>query len=270
MTELFKNFEKYGKKAALVDEMGNSYNYKHILSKANHINSLIKKKSIILIIASNSVDSIIGYVSFIKTNNISILLDKSFKIDFVKKIIKKYKPNYLFGPKNYFDQIKENSKIFSMNTYDLKKTNFPIYKKININNLLLLPTSGTTQSPKFVRLSKVNLFNNAKNIIKYLKINSSHTTITTMPMGYSYGLSIINSHLESGSKIVITSKTIFDREFWKKITKYQVNSSWSIFDISPTSWLIFMDSLLYGCRHIHGPSCNAHARSFTSGLGIRF
>ena len=58
--------------------------------------------------------------------------------------------------------------------------------------MLLLSTSGTTQNPKFVRLSNINLQSNTKSIIKYLKINSSHTTITTMPMGYSYGLSIIS------------------------------------------------------------------------------
>ena len=88
----------------------------------------------------------------------------------------------------------------------------------------MLSTSGTTQNPKFVRLSDLNLTNNTNEIIKYLNINSNHTTITTMPMGYSYGLSIINTHLFSGAKIIINNETIFDKNLWNKIYKFKVNS----------------------------------------------
>ena len=88
----------------------------------------------------------------------------------------------------------------------------------------MLSTSGTTQNPKFVRLSNSNLYNNTRSIIKYLKIKSDHNTITTMPMGYSYGLSIINTHLSSGSKIILNNKTVFDRSFWKLVDKYKITS----------------------------------------------
>ena len=85
--------------------------------------------------------------------------------------------------------------------------------KIEYINFLLLPTSGTTQSPKFVRLSKSNLIENSKGIINELNIKKNHTTITTMPMGYSYGLSILNTHLLIGSKIVLNESTIFEKAF---------------------------------------------------------
>ena len=45
-----------------------------------------------------------------------------------------------------------------------------------------------------------------------------------MPMAYSYGISIINSHLESGAKIILNKNTIFEKSFWNKIKKYNVNS----------------------------------------------
>ena len=56
-------------------------------------------------VASNNIQSIIGYIAFIRSNNVSILLDKSFKIEYVKVIIKKYKPNYIFCPKGYINKI---------------------------------------------------------------------------------------------------------------------------------------------------------------------
>ena len=224
MPTLFRNLEKFKSRIALIGPNDKKYSYNQILDRARYINSKIDDRSLILIVASNNIQSIIGYISFIRSNNISILLDKSFKIEYVEEIIKKYKPNYIFCPKGYIDKIEKVYESISLQSYILIKTSFKKHKKINKQNLLLLSTSGTTQNPKFVRLSNINLKCNTKSIIKYLKINSRHTTITTMPMGYSYGLSIINTHLESGSKIVVNDKTIFDKDFWNKINKYKVTS----------------------------------------------
>ena len=88
----------------------------------------------------------------------------------------------------------------------------------------MLSTSGTTESPKFVRLSKKNIEDNTIKIIKYLKIKKNQTTITTMPAGYSYGLSILNSHLKAKSKIVLNNNSIIEKSFWEKMKKFKVNS----------------------------------------------
>ena len=224
MYKLFKNIKKFKNKTAIVDTNNVEYSYDQVLKKAEYINSKIKNKSLILIVASNNVDSIIGYISFIRSNNITILLDKSFKPEYIKKIIKKYKPNYLFVPKKEFDEFAANYEILSLKYYNLIRTKYERHKKINLKNSLLLSTSGTTQNPKFVRLSNLNLSDNTNKIIKYLKIDSNHTTMTTMPMAYSYGLSIINTHIAAGSKIILNTKTVFDKEFWNKIKNNKVTS----------------------------------------------
>ena len=58
-----------------------------------------------------------------------------------------------------------------------------------------MPTSGSTGSPKFVKISKDNILYNTKSILDFLKIKKNDTTITTLPISYVYGLSIINTHL---------------------------------------------------------------------------
>ena len=223
MLHLFSNLKKFNHQIALIDQDKKSYSYKEVIKKSDFICSNIRSRSIILMIGSNTIPSIIGYIGFIRSKNIVILLDKSFKEEYAEETIKKYKPNYIFFPNDYI-KIKNYNKILSFRNYSLVKTNFKKIKKVNQKNLLLLSTSGTTQSPKFVRLSNINLKVNTKSIINYLKINSKHTTITTMPMGYSYGLSIINTHLESGAKIIVNEKTIFEKGFWKNIINCKVTS----------------------------------------------
>ena len=80
---------------------------------------------------------------------------------------------------------------------------------------LLLSTSGSTGSPKLVRLSHANLESNAESIADYLGIEDDHKAITTLPMSYCYGLSVINSHLLRGAALVLTDLSVVDPCFWE-------------------------------------------------------
>ena len=79
---------------------------------------------------------------------------------------------------------------------------------------LLLSTSGSTGSPKLVRLSYSNLIANATAIAEYLDIRDTDRAATTLPMSYCYGLSIIHSHLLRGAGIILTDRSVVDDEFW--------------------------------------------------------
>lgn len=79
---------------------------------------------------------------------------------------------------------------------------------------LLLSTSGSTGSPRVARLSRQNLDSNAAAIASYLKLTPADRAITTLPMAYCYGLSVINSHLHVGASIVVNNLSVVDRCFW--------------------------------------------------------
>ena len=89
---------------------------------------------------------------------------------------------------------------------------------------LLLTTSGSTGSPKLVRQSYTNIQENAKSIAEYLKIDETERPITTLPMNYTYGLSIINSHILKGAAILVTQHTLMEREFWKFFRESEATS----------------------------------------------
>ena len=89
-------------------------------------------------------------------------------------------------------------------------------------------TSGSTGSVKFVRQSYNNIKSNTCSIVKYLKLNKGNVTITNLPLSYTFGMSIINTHLEVGSKIVVTKKTIFERKFWNVFKINQINTIYGV------------------------------------------
>jgi acyl-CoA synthetase (AMP-forming)/AMP-acid ligase II len=81
---------------------------------------------------------------------------------------------------------------------------------------LLLPTSGSTGSPKLVRLSRRNLAANADSIAAYLCLTHTDRAMTSLPFSYCYGLSVINSHLAAGAGIRLSSLSVVQPEFWQR------------------------------------------------------
>ena len=79
---------------------------------------------------------------------------------------------------------------------------------------LLLSTSGSTGSPKLVRLSRCNLGANATAIADYLGICQTDRAATTLPMSYCYGLSVIHSHLLRGAGVFLTDRSVVEEECW--------------------------------------------------------
>lgn len=79
---------------------------------------------------------------------------------------------------------------------------------------LLLATSGSTGSTKLVRLSEANLNANAESIVTYLGIGRDDRSIQSLPMQYSYGLSLVNSHLWAGGTVVFSPHSFLRPEFW--------------------------------------------------------
>lgn len=89
---------------------------------------------------------------------------------------------------------------------------------------LLLSTSGSTGSPKLVRLSADNLRCNTAAIAEYLRIAETDRAATTLPMSYCYGLSVLHSHLWQGAAVVLTDLSVADEEFWALFTHHGATS----------------------------------------------
>ena len=107
---------------------------------------------------------------------------------------------------------------------NLRKIYKPGETKCHPDLALCLTTSGSTGSPKLVRLTKRNILANAESIAEYLQIDENERPITMLPMYYSYGLSIINSHLLKGATILLTDKTYAQREFWNFLKENEATS----------------------------------------------
>ncbi|GIJ51685.1 AMP-dependent acyl-CoA synthetase [Virgisporangium aliadipatigenens] len=87
---------------------------------------------------------------------------------------------------------------------------------------VLLTTSGSTGSPKFVRLSRENIASNAAAIAASLGLTRADRAVSSLPLHYSYGMSVLHSHLWSGGSVLLTPPDVLSPDFWATVRRHGV------------------------------------------------
>ena len=78
---------------------------------------------------------------------------------------------------------------------------------------VMLATSGTEGRPRWVRLSRANIAANAASIVAYLGLSARDRAPQTLPFHYSYGLSVLHSHLAAGGSIAFCGSSVIEDGF---------------------------------------------------------
>ena len=176
---------------------------------------LIPARSLVFSLCSNTIGSLCGYLCLLGNKSVPVMLDAAMDSDMLRQLIEIYQPNYFWVPAEMEYKLGGDVRcVTEYADYKLFQNGSASPVKMHSDLALLLTTSGSTGSPKFVRLTYKNIESNALSIAKYLEIGKDDRPITSLPMHYSYGLSVINSHLMLKASLLVTQKSIMEKEFW--------------------------------------------------------
>lgn len=207
------DLNKFADNIAVETEDGQKMIYAQLEKDASAIAAEMEPRKFTFCLCENTLGSFVGYVAFMTHNIPTVLLDALKDASVIGTLIEHYKPTYIWKPMNGHADIAEKAeKVLQYEDYELVKTQYDGYD-IHPDVLLCLTTSGTTGSPKLVKLTEKNLKSNAESIAEYLKITEKERAITSLPMYYSFGMSVINSHLIKGATLLLTDKAVIQREF---------------------------------------------------------
>lgn len=87
----------------------------------------------------------------------------------------------------------------------------------------ILYTSGTTGSPKGVLLSHGNLAANAASIIEYLGLTAQDSIVNVLPFYYSYGSSVLHSHLGAGGEIILAENLVYPHMVVEALARHRAS-----------------------------------------------
>jgi acyl-coenzyme A synthetase/AMP-(fatty) acid ligase len=162
-------------------------------------------RSLLFIYIRNCVNDIAKLLAALKSNHVVALLDPELPRKTKDELEKIYKPRFVFED--------ENLKVLS------KKAEYDLHPDL----FILLSTSGSTGSPKFVKLTKKNIESNASAICNVLDIGTSDVACGHLPLHYSYGLSVLTSHLYAGASTHLTTKGFLDDSFWSQMRAWRIS-----------------------------------------------
>ena len=201
---------------AIITDYEESLTYEQLADEVEKFAVSVPYKGFVFTLCENTLGSFVGYVACMNKHIPQVLLDGSKDLELVLRLIEIYQPEYIWMPTRRIGEI-GGKRIYTYHEYSLQQMEYaePLpNKEIHPDLLLCLTTSGSTGSPKLVRLSEENLLSNAESIAEYLHIDENERPVTTLPMYYSFGMSVINSHLIKGATILLTDKAVLQREFW--------------------------------------------------------
>lgn len=216
----FDELERFGSKTALI-EGGEKLSYADLQQSINDLKKYYEERELAFLVCSNTMESVQLYFSLLQSHIPVALINGHLDQEHFQALVDTYRPYYVWEPESFNEYPKDES----FGRYKLSRlSENKGAGELNEDLAVLLTTSGSTGSPKLVRQSYKNIQSNTKSIVTYLAITSEDCAITTLPMHYTYGLSVLQTHIASGASIVLTEDNIIQPAFWKQLAEHHVTT----------------------------------------------
>jgi acyl-coenzyme A synthetase/AMP-(fatty) acid ligase len=217
MRNFFNDLENFSDQIAFTT-IEEQITYQEIIDESNVLSHKMKARDLAFILCDNTIESVTAYITCLRLKIVPLLIGSSIDEELLSNLIKSYLPNYIWTSRSI--EYLDDWKVLHQNrTFNLLENSLTHNHIFHPDLAALLMTSGSTGSPVLVRISYENLIQNTISISESLSITGKDKPITTLPMNYTYGLSIINSHLLNGCEIILTDKSILSKEFWQLINE---------------------------------------------------
>lgn len=190
---------------ALCDDSNEAVTYGGLEALASELAArLPAAKSLVFLYARNDVGSVSGFLASLAAGHAVALLD----------------PDLPEASRRQLEDLYQPTIVMERDRVDIRKSSTAVLHR---DLAVLLATSGSTGGAKFVRLTLANLQANAVSIASSLRIAPGDVAAAYLPIHYSYGLSVLLSHLVCGAKTVLTALGLMDRDFWPRMREHQVS-----------------------------------------------
>ncbi len=177
------------------------------------------QKRLLFLFCRNDLPSVAWYLAAVEAGHAVALLNDQIDAQLAANLISLYRPDWVLAPMPV-----DTEEYESADAAGCWRRRRPDGTPLHPNLALLLSTSGSTGSPKFVRLRRGNVEANAESIRQALAISDQDVPVAHLPIHYSYGLSVVNSHLLAGASILLTREGLVSPAFWEAIRRYRVDS----------------------------------------------
>lgn len=175
-------------------------------------------RALVFCYLNNTIESISFLVKALESQHVLVLLSSTLQENLKSELESRYTPNFIY------DLSRPKIREYELLRPALHASKIVFNHALHEDLRILLSTSGTTGSPKFVKLSESNLLSNAESISSYLPILKTDIVPLNLPIHYSYGLSILTSNALKGATLIAGVQDIMTKGFWENFEKYKYST----------------------------------------------
>lgn len=197
--------QTFGDQLAVILPDGTGISYGELARRADDACAALTPGTLVAIECRNDLSTLTAYLGALRRRCPALLMDAEMSLPMKRQLVERYQIAHIHGDEGW-------------------RSSGGRAPKTHPDLALLLSTSGSTGSSKLVRLSHRNLEANARSIADYLEICTEDRAVTVLPIHYSYGMSVVNSHLLAGGTLLLTDAPITAKPFWQFVREQKATS----------------------------------------------
>lgn len=206
---------------AAIDSEGGKLTYGELTLFAKLLQQQFVQRELCFLLTENNVGAIAWAIGMIASKKlVPLILNAKTESALIEQLITTYQPTYICKPNEYISNEDAELQAFGYTLYKTEYTSAPLYPELSH----LLPTSGSTGSPKLVRHCYDNIEAAALNISTFFELKETDRPLMVLPVYYTMGLSMVFSHFKVGATILITGRNMTDPVFWKFFKEEEATS----------------------------------------------
>ena len=206
---------------AAIDSNGNMLRYTDIATLSQQLIQHIAKRALCFLLVENNIGGIAWIMSMLDSQQlVPLILNIKTEDGLYQQLLDTYQPTYICAP-TYLSV--EGQTIDTQFGYTLTKVSDTL-SPLHCDLSHLLPTSGSTGSPKLVRHKYENIEAAGLNISTFFELKPADRPLMVLPLYYTMGLSMVFSHLCVGATILITGLSMTDPNFWHFLKEQHATS----------------------------------------------
>ncbi|QRF68683.1 AMP-binding protein [Ponticoccus alexandrii] len=183
-----------------IDDHGASLRYGDLDHLKKTWASKVPGRCLVALFCSNSIESLGAYIGLHAAGHVVILLSGKMNPAVREDLVARYGVEVL---------------VEDGNVTLVKEPSGGLHPDLSV----CLSTSGSTGSPKLVQFSTAQLVANAEAIANYLQLTPVERPLTHLPFEYSFGLSVVHSHMAVGATLLLTEHGVMQKPFWERLAE---------------------------------------------------
>ena len=212
-----------GERAALVAADGSELSYRSLLRIANGYARLLPatRRGLVALVGDREPGTVAAYLAALKAGHAVAWTGPPRTGGGGRDLVERFAPEIVIGPPEALRAVLPPGRYRPLDdgsvTYGVcaAARAEPRPADLHPGTDLLMVTSGSISGGRGVRLSGAALRHNAEAIREALAITAGARGATSLPLHYSYGLSVLNSHLSAGASLLLDTSPPTGARFWR-------------------------------------------------------